>query len=66
VSKIFLKKYKFQTRLVKLLPRKIKAEVNTGVSLIECLREIDEREANTEKVDCYGIDECVKFIVEHS
>jgi len=50
VSKIFLKKSKFQTRLIKLLPRKIRAEVNTGVSLINCLREIGEREAKTEKI----------------
>ena len=49
VSKKFLKKSRFQTRLIKLLPRKIKAEVNTVVSLVGCLREIDEREANHEE-----------------
>jgi hypothetical protein len=49
VSKAFLKKYKFQTRLVKLLPREIHANVNAGVSLVECLREIDEREANAKE-----------------
>ena len=49
VSNTFLKKYKFQTRLIKLLPRKSKAEVNTGVSLVECLREIEEREAKHEE-----------------
>ena len=32
------------------MPREIHADVNTGVSLVECLREIDEREANHE--DC--------------
>jgi hypothetical protein len=32
-----------------LMPREIHADVNTGVSLVECLREIDEREANHEE-----------------
>ena len=33
------------TSLARLMPREIHANVNTGVSLVECLREIDEREA---------------------
>ena len=33
------------TSLARLMPREIHADVNTGVSLVECNREIDEREA---------------------
>ena len=39
----------FYKMLARLMPREIKADVNTGVSLIECLREIDEREANAKE-----------------
>ena len=39
----------FYKMLARLMPREIKADVNTAYSLIECLREIDEREANAEK-----------------
>jgi len=39
----------FYRMLARLMPREIKADVNTGVSLIECLREIDEREANAKE-----------------
>ena len=37
------------TSLARLMPREIHADVNTGVSLVECLREIDEREAKHEE-----------------
>ena len=37
------------TSLARLMPREIHANVNTGVSLVECLREIDEREAQAAK-----------------
>jgi hypothetical protein len=40
---------KFYKTLARLMPREIKADVNTGVSLIECLREIDEREASAKE-----------------
>ena len=33
------------TSLARIVPREIHADVNTGVSLVECLHEIDEREA---------------------
>jgi hypothetical protein len=39
----------FYRMLARLMPTEIKADVNTGVSLIECLREIDEREANAKE-----------------
>ena len=39
----------FYKMLARLMPREIKADVNTGVSLIECLREIDEREASAKE-----------------
>ena len=35
--------------LARLMPREIKADVNTAYSLIQCLREIDEREANAKE-----------------
>ena len=35
----------FYKMLARLMPREIHANVNTGVSLVECLREIHEREA---------------------
>ena len=37
------------TSLARLMPREIHANVNTGVSLVECLREIDEREAQAKE-----------------
>ena len=37
------------TSLARLMPREIHADVNTGVSLVECNREIDEREAKAAK-----------------
>jgi hypothetical protein len=39
----------FYKMLARLMPREIHANVNTGVSLVECLREIDEREAKHEE-----------------
>ena len=39
----------FYKMLAWLMPREIHANVNTGVSLVECLREIDEREANAKE-----------------
>jgi len=39
----------FYKMLAQLMPREIKADVNTAYSLVECLCEIDEREANDEK-----------------
>ena len=39
----------FYKMLARLMPREIHANVNTGTSLIECLREIDEREAKHEE-----------------
>ena len=44
----------FYRMLARLMPTEIKADVNTGVSLIECLREIDEREANAKESTAYG------------
>ena len=35
--------------LARIMPREIHANVNAGVSLVESLREIDEREAKHEK-----------------
>ena len=35
----------FYRMVARLMPREIHADVNTGISLVECLREIDEREA---------------------
>ena len=37
------------TSLAMLMPREIHADVNTEVSLVECLHEIDEREAKHEE-----------------
>ena len=39
----------FYRMVARLMPREIKADVNTGTSLIECLREVDEREAQAEE-----------------
>ena len=39
----------FYKMLARLMPREIKADVNTAYSLVECLREIDEREANAKE-----------------
>jgi len=39
----------FYKMLARLMPREIKAYVNTAYSLVECLREIDEREANAKE-----------------
>jgi hypothetical protein len=39
----------FYRMLARLMPREIKADVNTAYSLVECLREIDEREANAKE-----------------
>jgi hypothetical protein len=36
--------------------------VNAGFTLVECNREIDEREAKHEELTAYGNGECVKFI----
>ena len=35
----------FYKMLARLMPREIHADVNAGTSLVECLREIEEREA---------------------
>ena len=35
----------FYKMLERLMPREIHVDVNVGVSLVECNREIDEREA---------------------
>ena len=35
----------FYKMLARLMPREIHANVNAGISLVECLREIEEREA---------------------
>jgi len=35
--------------LAKLMPREIHADVNAGTSLVECLREIEERRAKHEE-----------------
>ena len=37
------------TSLARLMPREIHADVNAGFTLVECLQEIDEREAKHEK-----------------
>ena len=39
------------TSLARLMPREIHAYVNTGVSLVECLRELDDREAQAGSVE---------------
>ena len=39
----------FYRMLARLMPREIHADVNAGVSLVECLRELDEREAKAEE-----------------
>ena len=33
----------FYKMMARIMPREIHANVNAGVSLVECLREIDER-----------------------
>ena len=44
--------------LARLMPREVHANVNTGVSLFDCLREIDEREAKAKRVmTFYGNDD---------
>jgi hypothetical protein len=40
---------KFYKMLARLMPREIHADVNAGVSLIDCLREIEERRAKHEE-----------------
>jgi hypothetical protein len=35
--------------LARLMPREIYADVSAGTSLVECLREIDEREAKAKE-----------------
>jgi hypothetical protein len=35
----------FYKMLARLMPREIHADVNAGTSIVECLREIEEREA---------------------
>jgi hypothetical protein len=37
------------TSLARLMPREIHADVNAGTSLVECNREIDEREAQAKE-----------------
>ena len=37
------------TSLARLMPREIHADVNARFTLVECLREIEEREAKHEK-----------------
>ena len=39
----------FYRMLARLMPREIHADVSAGTSLVECLREIEERSANYEK-----------------
>ena len=39
----------FYRMLARLMPREIHADVNAGTSLVECLREIEERRAKHEK-----------------
>ena len=39
----------FYKMLARLMPREIKADMNTAYSLVECNREIDEREANAKE-----------------
>ena len=41
----------FYKMLARIMPREIHANVNTGVSLVECLRELDEREAQAGSVE---------------
>ena len=53
----------FYKMLAWIMPREIHADVNAGFTLVECNREIDEREAQAGKrLTAYGIGECVKFI----
>ena len=35
--------------LAGLMPREVHTNVNTGVSIVECLRKLDEREAKHDK-----------------
>ena len=39
----------FYRILARLMPREIHADVNAGFTLVECLREIEEREAHDEE-----------------
>ena len=39
----------FYRMLARLMPREIHADVNAGYSLVECLREMEEREAKHEE-----------------
>ena len=39
----------FYKMLARLMPREIHTDVNAGYSLVECLREIEERRAKHEK-----------------
>ena len=49
--------------LERIMPREIHADVNAGFTLVECNREIDEREAKAAKRQTgYGNGDCVKFI----
>jgi hypothetical protein len=36
--------------VAKLLPREVHADVNAGYSLVECLREMEERRAKHEEI----------------
>ena len=46
------------------MQREIHANVNAGVSLVECLREIDERVGQAAKREtAYDNGNCVKFII---
>ncbi len=40
----------FYRMLAKLLPREVHADVNAGYSLVECLREMEERRAKHEEI----------------
>jgi hypothetical protein len=35
--------------LARLMPREVHADVSSGTSLVECLREIEEREAHDDE-----------------
>ena len=49
--------------LARIMPKEIHADVNAGFTLVECNREIDEREAQAKGVlTAYGNGDCVKFI----
>jgi hypothetical protein len=39
----------FYTMLARIMPREIHADVNAGFTLVECNREIDEREASAKE-----------------